>query len=195
MQYPIQFRFKVLALASQIYITDAQGGEIAYLKQKMFKLKEDIRLFSNDSQETPLYTIKADRILDFSAQYNFTDAKDQALGAIKRKGMRSIWRAAYEIHNANNELIFRIKEKSAWVKVLDSILSELPLLGLFTGYFLNPSYLIENRQGTLIAELTKQAAFFEGKFSLITHQIPAAEQEKPLILGALMVTLLERKRG
>ena len=195
MQYPIHFRFKVLALASQIYITDAQGADIAYLKQKMFKLKEDIRLFSNDSQQTPLYTIKADRIIDFSAQYNFTDAKEHTLGAIKRKGMRSIWRASYEIHNANQQLIFRVKEKNTWVKVLDSILSEIPLLGIFTGYFLNASYLIEDTKGTLIAELSKQAAFFEGKFSLITHSTPQAEEEKCLILGALMVTLLERKRS
>jgi hypothetical protein len=34
MQYPLQLRFKLMALASQIYITEPDGDLVFYVKQK-----------------------------------------------------------------------------------------------------------------------------------------------------------------
>ena len=50
MNYPIELTFKLLALASQIYIRDANGNLMGYVKQKMFKLKEDINIFADENQ-------------------------------------------------------------------------------------------------------------------------------------------------
>src|SRR5215207_35520 len=97
MKYPIDFSFKLLAIASQIYIRDANGSLLGYVKQKLFKLKEDINVFADENQTQHLFNIKADRVLDFSAKYNFTSAQGQSLGSIKRRGMRSIFKASYEI--------------------------------------------------------------------------------------------------
>ncbi len=69
MNYPIELSFKLLALASQIYIRDGGGNLIGYCKQKMFKLKEDINIFADEGQTHLLYNIKADRVIDFSAKY------------------------------------------------------------------------------------------------------------------------------
>ena len=93
MNYPIDFSFKLLALASQIYIRDANGNLLGYVKQKLFKLKEDINVFADEGQTKHLFNIKADRVIDFSAKYNFTDSSGKFLGFIKRQGMRSIWKA------------------------------------------------------------------------------------------------------
>ena len=101
MNYPLELSFKLIALASQIYVRDANGNLIGYVKQKLFKLKEDINVFADEGQTQLLYNIKADRVIDFSARYNFTDASGTPLGSIKRKGMRSIFRANYEIYDAN----------------------------------------------------------------------------------------------
>ena len=59
MTYPIEFEFKIMALAPQFYVRDGAGRDVAYVKQKLFKLKEDITVFENASQTTPLYKIKA----------------------------------------------------------------------------------------------------------------------------------------
>jgi uncharacterized protein YxjI len=67
MNYPIHFSFKILAIASQIYIRDSSGNLLAYVKQKLFKLKEDINVFGDEGQTQLLYNIKADRVLDFSS--------------------------------------------------------------------------------------------------------------------------------
>ncbi len=195
MNYPIKLSFKLLAIASQIYVRDANGQLIGYVKQKLLKLKEDINVFADEQQTQHLYKIKADRIIDFSAKYNFTDAQGRGLGSIRRKGMRSIFKAHYLIFDANENQTMEIHEENGWIKVVDSLLGELPIVGMFTGYFFNPSYIVSRMDGTQVARLKKQPAFMEGIFELQPlSQIPA-EQEAEVLLAVLTMTLLERNRG
>jgi uncharacterized protein YxjI len=195
MNYPIEFSFKLLAIASQIYIRDANGSLIGYVKQKLFKLKEDINLFADENQTQLVFNIKADRVLDFSAKYNFTDARGTFLGSIKRKGMRSIFKASYEIYDAGDVQVMKINEENGWIKVVDSLVGEVPVLGMFTGYFFNPSYIVSRTSGEPVARLAKQPAFFEGKFQLTRLGEMNSQEEDRVMLGLLAMTLLERSRG
>lgn len=195
MNYPIDFSFKLLALASQIYVRDASGNLLGYVKQKLFKLKEDINIFADEGQTKQLFNIKADRILDFSANYRFSDSSGRHLGNIKRQGMRSIWKANYEISNAAGQQVLKIREENGWIKVIDSLAGEIPVVGMFTGYLFNPAYLIERTDGTVLMRLAKQPAFFEGKFQLSPQTQATQEEETLCLLGALTMTLLERARG
>lgn len=195
MNYPLDFSFKLLALASQIYIRDATGNLLGYVKQKLLKLKEDINVFADEQQTQHLYNIKADRVIDFSANYNFTDSQGQHLGAIKRQGMRSIWKANYDIIDPTGNLCFKINEENGWVKVIDAFAGEVPILGMFTGYLFNPAYIISRPDGTPVARIAKQPAFFEGKFRLEKQTELSLEDETRVLLGVLTMTLLERARG
>ncbi len=195
MNYPVELSFKLLALASQIYIRDSNGRLIGYVKQKLFKLKEDINVFADESQTQHLYNIKADRMIDFSARYNFTDASGRPIGSIKRKGMRSIFKAHYEIYDANDYQVMQINEENGWIKVIDSLIGQVPVIGMFSGYFFNPSYIVSKLDNTQVARLQKQPAFFEGKFQLSPLCPISEEEEVRVLLGALSMTLLERARG
>jgi len=195
MNYPINFSFKILAIASQIYIRDANGGLIGYVKQKLFKLKEDINVFADENQTQLLFNIKADRVLDFSAKYNFTDARGNFLGSIKRRGMRSIFKANYEIYDSSDLQVMVIHEENGWIKVVDSLIGEIPVLGIFTGYFFNPSYVVARMNEAPIARLVKQPAFLEGRFQMTKLAELNSEEESRVLLGLLAMTLLERARG
>lgn len=195
MNYPLELSFKLIAIASQIFIRDANGELLGYVKQKLFKLKEDINIFADESQTRHLYNIKADRVIDFSAKYNFTDAAGNHLGSIKRQGMRSLWRANYDIFDTASTAVMKINEENGWVKVIDSLIGEVPVIGMFTGYFFNPSYILSRTDGTPVARLQKQPAFFEGKFQLSPLGPLSDEDEVRVLLSALSMTLLERSRG
>jgi hypothetical protein len=195
LNYPINLSFKLLALASQIRITDANGRMIGYVKQKLFKLKEDIRVYTDDSQTNQIFSIRADRILDFSAKYNFTDSAGNPLGSVRRRGMRSIWKAHYEIYDEREQLVMEIHEENAWIKVIDSLIGEVPVLGMFSGYFFNPAYLISRTNGAVVARLQKQPAFFEGKFQLTRQGEMSPAEETRVLLSVMTMTLLERQRG
>lgn len=195
MNYPLQLSFKLLAIASQIYVRDTNGQLIGYVKQKLFKLKEDINVFADEGQTQMLYNIKADRVIDFSAGYNFTAANGSRIGSLKRRGMRSIFKANYEVYDSSGSQTMHIHEENAWVKVVDSLLGEIPLIGMFTGYFFNPAYIVSRVDNTPVARLQKQPAFFEGIFSIELLNPVSEEDEVRVLLSSLTMTLLERARG
>ncbi len=195
MNYPISLSFKILAIANQVYIRDGSGSLIGYMKQKLFKLKEDINIFADENQTQMLFNIKADRVIDWSANYSFTDSRGSHLGSIKRQGMRSIWKASYDIFDQTGNQAMKINEENGWVKVMDALFGELPIVGMFAGYVFNPTYIVSRIDGTPIARLKKIPAFLEGKFELEQVGPMSPEEETRVILSVLMMTLLERVRG
>src|SRR3712207_116087 len=100
-QYPLTLTFRILALAPQATMTDAIGGVVLYVRQKLFKLKESITVFADVEQTRPIFYINADRILDFSPRFTFIDAHGNVVGAVKRFGARSLWRAHFEVQNGD----------------------------------------------------------------------------------------------
>ncbi|MDH5606652.1 MAG: hypothetical protein OEY93_07175 [Anaerolineae bacterium] len=194
--YPLNVSFKILAMAPQMSITDASGSLIYYVKQKMLKLKEAVTVFGDQAQTQPLYKISADRIIDFSARYNFADAAGTPLGGVKRQGMQSLWKARYDIFQGDEQSpALTISEENVAVRLADGCLNQIPIVGLFAGYFLNPSYLVARPDGTGVMRISKQPALFEGKFK-IDRLVELDEfEEKRILLSLIMMTLLERVRG
>ncbi|MGB0563030.1 MAG: hypothetical protein ACPGVO_14685 [Spirulinaceae cyanobacterium] len=198
MQYPLNLTFKFFALSPQISVTDAEDNFVFYVKQKFLKLKEAITVFSDPERKTSVYTIKADRIIDFSARYNFARPDGEPIGSVKRRGMRSLWRAHYDIFGPDDPdtPIFTIREENPWVKVCDALFAEIPIVGFFTGYVLNPAYLVQQpEQEPVFMRLEKIPAFFSRKF--IIKQLDAVDEQtqETLVLSLLMMLLLERARG
>lgn len=194
MQYPLELNFKIMALAPQISVTDANGSQVFYVKQKLFKLKEAVTVFADQQQTQPLYSINADRIIDFSAQYHFTDQAGMPLGSVKRDGMKSLWRARYNVLNGASPGV-TIQEENAWVRVIDGVVGEIPLIGLVSGYLFHPAYLVNREDGTTLMRLEKQPAFFESKFSIVKLADMQPSEETRVLLSLLMMVLLERSRG
>ncbi len=197
MNYPLTFRFKLIALAPQIYVTDATGKTICYVKQKLLRFREKVEVFSDDTRQHLLATIEADRIIDWSARYTFKSADGEVLGSVGRRGMRSLWKAHYDVFAPGAQSpTFAIQEENAWTKFLDGLVSGIPVVGMFAGYMLHPSYHATRVVGgELVLRLTKQAAFFEGIFKLEPICEATEEEQMALMLSFLMMNLLERARG
>ena len=194
--YPLNLSFKLLAFGPQIFVRDSVGNEVFYVHMKALKLKEAINVYENSSKERVLFTIKADRVIDFSAEYHIADSNGQRLGSIKRQGMKSLFKASYDIMGGDGNQSHHIKEDNGWVRVMDSLLSQIPFVSMFSGYFFHPSYTLYTMGESAVMNLEKQAAFFEGKFSLKLNE-PGIDQgtEHLLLMSIMMMTLLERQRG
>lgn len=194
MQYPLTLTFKLWSLAPQLLIHDAAGNPIFCMRQKLFKLKEAISVFA-DPQRTQLqYEIKADRIIDFSARYNFFDTNQKPIGAVKRHGLRSLWRARYDIYD-HETVAFTVSEQNPWVKVMDSLFAEIPIVGLFTGYVFNPTYVVSRPDGNPVMYLEKRPAFLSRIFTIRQVDQLHDLEETRVLLSLVMMLLLERSRG
>ena len=195
MQYPLSMSFKILALAPQIKVTDAAGETVCYVQQKMFRLKEAVTVFTDQKKQATLCEIKADKIIDWSACYHFFDNSGETFGAVRRKGMRSIWKAHYEVLDENNQHISTIQEENPMAKVMDSVLGEIPIVGMLTGYLFHPKYLLTSNAGEPRLRMTKEAAFLEGKYRIDKLVEFDPVDELRALMAFLMMSLLERSRG
>jgi hypothetical protein len=195
MKFPLSLSFKVLALAPQIGAFDADGALQLYVRQKLLKFKESVEVFADTDQSRLLYTINADRVIDWSARYAIADANGRPLGSIARKGMRSLWRAEYHLETVSGAR-YVVREENPWAKVMDGLFSEIPVIGILSGYLFHPAYRIthENQDGVLV-RARKQPAFFEGRYRVESESMLSQEDEAVLTMGLIMLLLLERQRG
>jgi hypothetical protein len=195
LRFPLALSFKIVALAPQIAVTDAAGNLIAYVRQKMFKLKEAVTVYSDREQQRPVYRIAADRVIDFSAQYHIEEASGRQIGVVRRRGMRSIWRAHYEIARDGRPLL-EIREQNPWSKVADGVFGDIPVIGMLSGYLFHPAYRISNvGSGAPLLRVVKQPAFWEGRYAVERIGNGDPEDERLAVLSTVMMLLLERSRG
>jgi uncharacterized protein YxjI len=194
MEYPLELAFKVLALTPQLSVTDASGRLVFYVKLKMFKLKELVTVFADEEQTQPLYKINADRVIDFSARYHFSDVSGTNLGSVKREGVKSLWKAHYNILDGETA-VMTIREENPWVKVADGCISQIPIVGLIGGFILHPSYMVSRLDESLVMRLMKQPSFFESKFVVRKESYLDERDEIRVLLSLMMMILLERARG
>jgi len=195
LKFPIKFVFNISTLANDFTATDINGNTVAYVKQKMFKLKEDITIYSNDRKTEVNYKIKADKWIDFSTAYSITDKSGMELGKIARKGWASLWKAEYELIDQHQKLQYKIREENGWVKVMDGLLGQIPVIGAFTGYLFNPSYKVTDLKDQTVARLKKEPSFFGRKFEVSKVTNFDEDDDERIVLGLMMMVLLERRRG
>ncbi|MDF1812165.1 MAG: hypothetical protein P1V20_08120 [Verrucomicrobiales bacterium] len=195
MNFPLQLSFPVLTIAQKISVTDADNQTVCFVRQKILKLKEAIEVFTDSTRSQKICDIKADRVLDFSANYHFYDCNGADFGAVARKGMKSIWRAHYDIMK-DGAVDMNISEENPWVKMVDGMVGEIPIVGFFSGLMFHPSYVITNAAtGQQLVRIKKRRAFFESRFSVEKLSEFNGDDELRIVMSILMMALLERGRG
>lgn len=193
--YPYNFTFRIGTIHNDFIAKDATGNTKAFVKQKLFKFKEHVEVFSDESRSERLYEIRADKWLDFNTTYTITGSNDRHMGRLARRGWRSLWKASYELYDEKDRQDLLIQEKNAWVKVADSVMSGIPVIGIFTGYIFNPGYTVKRPNGTLVATFTKRPSFFGRNFQLVQDAPFENSEELRIQLGLMMMALLERRKG
>src|SRR3954454_14846651 len=179
LQYPLTLNFKIAALAPQISVQDASGREILYVRQKLLKLRDKIKAFSDSSQSQELYEVNADRILDWSARFVFTDPQGRTVGAVQRQGTQSFWRATYDVQEASGRDLFRIQEEQPWLKVIDYFVEEIPFVGMLSGYLFSPTYGVQRlATGQIALRITKHRTLLSRPFTVdnLEGSLPEAEE-------------------
>ncbi len=197
MKYPLNIKRKIISVAPHFYVTDSDNEPVLYVEQKLLKLKEHIEVFTDDTKEIKLCDIKATKVIDWSSGYNFTDEQGNFFGGIKRKGLKSLWKARYEINSGNSDgaAEFNVSEESVLVRILDGIIGEIPIIGYFTGYIANPTYVVKDTSGNAVMRLRKKPALWEGKFSIESLSELSDAQQIQILVGLLMMLILEKNRG
>ena len=112
-----------IALTGKFRVYDPLGNLVLFSEQKMFRLREDIRVYSDENKTQEVLAIKARQIVDFSAAYDVVDAAyNQKVGTLRRKGLSSILRDEWQVLDVNDNVVGKLFEDSVALALLRRLL-------------------------------------------------------------------------
>ena len=148
---------QAIALTGKFRFYDPTGNLVMFSEQKMFKLREDIRVYSDEAKTQEVLSIKARQYIDFSAAYDVVDtAMNQKVGVLRRKGLRSLLRDEWEVLDAGDNLKGLLFEDSIGLALLRR---------LVLGHWLPQNYDITFGQ-TRVADLKQNFNLFRYELNL-----------------------------
>jgi uncharacterized protein YxjI len=114
---------QVFALTGKLRFFNPQEQLVLYVEQKMFRLREDIRVYGDESKSQELLLVKARNIIDWAAAYDVLDAATgQKIGTLRRKGWSSMVRDEWEVLDINDQPIGKLFEDSMGQALLRRLL-------------------------------------------------------------------------
>lgn len=114
-------------LGSSFRIMGPEGNLRFFVKQKAFKLKEEITVFSDEKQTDAVLGIQARGIGDFSGAYDISDKKSgEALGAMKREGLKSMLRDEWAVLDTSGAQVGKVQEDGSAMALLRRFLPIIP---------------------------------------------------------------------
>lgn len=117
---------QVFALTGKFRVFDPSGRLLLFSEQKMFKLREDIRVYADEAKTQEVLAIKARQIIDFSAAYDVIEsATGQKVGAMRRKGLASMFRDEWEVLDVNDNVLGKLFEDSMGLALVRRLLTNL----------------------------------------------------------------------
>jgi len=158
---------QAIALTGKFRFYDPAGRLVMFSEQKMFRLREDIRVYDAEDKSHEVLSIKARQIMDFSAAYDVVDTDmNQKVGVLRRKGLRSLLRDEWEVLDANDRVIGQLFEDSVPLALLRRLL---------LGSWLPQNYDL-TMDGTRVADLRQNFNLFRYELNLdfsmdITHRL------------------------
>ncbi len=178
---------QVFALTGKFRYYDPAGNLVMFSEQKMFKLREDIRVFSDESKSQEVLQIKARQIIDFSAAYDVIDsATGQKVGTLRRKGFKSMLRDEWEVLDVNDQVIGLLFEDSMGLALLRRLL---------LGSLLPQNYDLTIR-GQRAADLRQRFNLFRYELDVDFSMDPARTLDRRLGLAAgILLAAIEGKQS
>lgn len=111
-QYMIREKFWKI-FGNKFHIVDESDTLYGFCEQKRFKLKEDLRLFDDESKNHEWLIIKQRNIIDAWGGFDIIDPIDnQHLGTVRRKFWKSLFRTKWQVLDSEGKDIGMLLEDS-----------------------------------------------------------------------------------
>ncbi|HLF72941.1 MAG TPA: hypothetical protein VI524_01225 [Anaerolineales bacterium] len=178
---------QAIALTGKFRFYDPMGNLVMFSEQKMFRLREDIRVFSDEAKSQEVLSIQARQILDFSAAYDVVDtAYGQKVGALRRKGWSSMLRDEWQVLDANDNQVGALFEDSISMALLRRLL---------LGSWLPQNYDI-TVDGSRVADLKQNFNLFRYELNLDFSMDAAQRLDRRLgIAAGILLAAVEGKQS
>jgi uncharacterized protein YxjI len=181
-----RIRKKVIAIANQYWIEDASGARLGFSRQKIIRIKENIRIFTDDSMTTEIFRIQQEQIMDMWGTFAVIDsATNTCVGKLRRQALSSgFYVDEYLILDANGGMVGRVAERGG----RGLARKFLP------GGSLVPEQLVVEFYGQPVAEIKQQFKMIGDAWEVDCSRLPPQFDRRTLLSCMLLMGMIERDR-
>jgi uncharacterized protein YxjI len=155
------------------------GQLIMYIQHPLLKLREEFMVYADEAKTRPLLRVKSQQIIAINFSFTVADAvTGELLGAVQKKGLRSLVRDRFIIMDPQGVEIGHAEEQGA------SLLRRFfPLLPSRHAIFVG---------GQLVAQVKQVFRWFTKEFTVDTH--PSSVDPRFVLAVALLALIAEARR-
>ena len=175
-------------LGAKFHIYNGAGELIGFSQQKAFKLKEDIRFYSDESKSRELVSIKARSIIDFGAAYDVIQSSSgSTLGGVRRKGLASMLRDEWMVLDPADQQVGTIFEDSTAMAVVRRF---MPL-----GNLVPQTFHLKDNAGAIFADYRTHFNPFVHRMTVSVYQVAQSRRKWSWLAGVLLLAVEGRQQS
>jgi uncharacterized protein YxjI len=154
------------------------GQVIMFVKHPLLKLREEFQVFADEAQTKPLLLVKSKQVIAINFSYEVYDVSTgEVLGAVQKKGLKSIIRDKFHIFDAAGNEVGYMEEQGA------SLMRRfIPLLTSKHAIFIG---------GQQVAYIKQRFRFFIKEFDV---EMSAGNAEPRFVLACALLALIAEAR-
>ncbi|MCC6321946.1 MAG: hypothetical protein IT438_10990 [Phycisphaerales bacterium] len=183
-------RRKVLKFfGAAFHIYDPQGQVVGYCKQKAFKLKEDIRVYTDESCTTEMIVIKARSMIDFGAMYDVTLPDGSSVGSFRRKGLKSSFlRDHWLVFDGGGRQVAEVIEDGSFLAFARRYVD---LVSLFSPQ----KFTIKKPDGSIVARYRQHFNLFVYRLSVAVERDDPDVDDLVILAGGCLLCAIEGRQS
>ncbi len=175
-------------LGAKFHLYDSEGKVVGFCKQKAFKLKEDIRVYTDDSMSAELLRIAATKVIDFGASYTISLPDGSPLGSLRRKGLKSLLRDTWVVFDASGSQVATLTEDSGMFAILRRAVDLFALI-------VPQKFVLIRDGGEPVATLRTHFNPFVYRLGITIHRDDPVVDELMVLAAACLVGAIEGRQG
>jgi uncharacterized protein YxjI len=159
------------------------GDPIAFVEQKRFKFKEDIRFYTDASKAHELLRIKARQRFDPRATYDITDETGAKIGEISKVFGASLLRSTFRVNDAGGQELFISTEKSMPIALTRRAVGFIPYVENVADWLPIPYHFVLKRGEEILGENRRQIGKFRDIYTIDMSPDSARTIDRRLVLA------------
>ncbi len=181
-----RIRKKVLTIGNRYYIEDRQGIVLGFSKQKLMRVKDDIRVYSDENMTNEIFRIQQENIVDDWGTWAVIDSRSNVcVGKMRRSYLSNYAQDEYALLDPNNQQIGRVVEPSS----RGLMRKYLPGGGLVTEQVKVEYY------GRLVAYIQQQFKVIGDTWEVDCQYLPPQFDRRTLLTAMLLMGMVEREEN
>ena len=181
-----RIRKKVIAIANQYWIEDANGHSLGFARQKIIRIKENIPVFADDSMTQEIFRIQQEQVMDMWGTFAVVDSLTGAcVGKVRRDPLKSGFYAdQYFILDPMGRQIGKVSERGGRGLARR----------LVPGGNLIPEKVYMEFYGQEVGEIKQQFKIIGDIWEVDCSRIPLQFDRRVLLACMLLMGMIERDR-